>query len=59
MTTIGLAVKLVSAILNEESCPEPDIRSSKLGITEGNFNDVFEQLKGKVVKTSAIAKVLM
>jgi len=59
VTTVGLAVKLVSAIFKQESCPEPDLRLSGLGITEVNFQDLFEQLNGQLVKTQAIAKVLI
>jgi len=59
VTTVGLAVKLVSAVLKEAPCPEPDVRLSSLGITEENFADVFEQLTGQLVKTRAIAKVLI
>jgi len=59
VNTVGLAVKLVSAVLKDESCPEPDIRLSGLGIKEENFTDVFEQLNGHLVKIRAIAKVLI
>ena len=59
VTTVGLAVKLVSAVLKDESCPEPDIRLSGLGITEKDLANVFEQLNGQLVKTRAIAKVLI
>jgi HD-like signal output (HDOD) protein len=59
VTTVGLAVKLVSAVLKDETCPEPDIRLSGLGITEEDLAKVFEQLNGQLVKTRAIAKVLV
>ena len=59
VTTVGLAVKLVSAILKEGPCPEPDLRLPSLGITEDNFKDVFEQLNEQIGKTRAIAKVLV
>ena len=59
VTTVGLAVKLVSATLKEQSCPDPDIRSSSLEIAEKDFNDVFEQLKDQLEKVRAIAKVLI
>ena len=56
---VGLAVRLVSAILKEEPCPEQDVRLSKLEIAEENLEGVFEQLNGQLVKTRAIAKVLI
>lgn len=56
---VGLAAKLVSAILKEESCPEQDNRLSRLAITDENLKDVFEQLNGELVKIRVIAKVLM
>ena len=57
--TTGLAVKLVSAILREESCIEPDNRLSRLGITGENFEAVYNQLTGQLAKTRQIAKVLI
>jgi HD-like signal output (HDOD) protein len=57
--TTGLAVKMVSAVLKEEPCPEPDSRLSVLGITEENFNAAYTQLNQQLVKTRAIAKVLI
>ena len=59
VTTVGLAAKLVSAILKEQPCPKPDFRPSSLEITEKDFNDVFEQLKGQIQKIRDIAKVLI
>jgi len=59
VTTVGLAVKLVLATLQGESCPEPDIRLSILGITEEKFTTVFEQLSQQLEKTRTIAKVLI
>jgi len=59
VTTIGLAARLVSAVLKEDSCPAPDIRLASLGITEEKFADVFEQLNEQLVKTRAMAKVLV
>jgi HD-like signal output (HDOD) protein len=59
VTTVGLAVKLVSAVLKEEPCPDQDIRLSSLGITEENLSNVFAQLNELLVKTRAIAKVLI
>lgn len=59
VNTVGLAVKLVSAVLQEAPCPEPDLRQSNLGITEENFADVFVQLTGQLVKTRAMARVLI
>ncbi len=56
---VGLAAKLVSATLKEESCPEQDDRLSRLAIAGENFNDVFDQLNGQLEKFRAIAKVLM
>ena len=58
VTTVGLAVKLVSAVLKEAPCPMPDVRMSGLGITEENLSNVFEQINGQLAKTRAIAKVL-
>ena len=59
INTVGLAVKMVSAVLKEEPCPEPDSRLSVLGIEEENFNTAFAQLNKQLVKTRAIAKVLI
>lgn len=59
VNTVGLAVKLVSAVLKEAPCPAPDLRQPKLGITEENIARVFEQLTGQLVKTRAIARVLI
>jgi hypothetical protein len=59
VATVGLAVKMVSALLKEEPCPEPDSRLSVLGITEENFKTAFAQLDQQLVKTRAIAKVLI
>ncbi len=59
VTTVGLAVRLVSAVLKEEPCPGQDTRLSRLGITEENLSNIFEQLKGQLVKTRDIAKVLI
>ncbi len=59
VTTVGLAAKLVSTILKEESCPEQDNRQSGLGITAKNIKDLFEQLNGHLVKIRENAKVLI
>lgn len=59
VSIVGLAVKMVSASLKERPCPEADMRLSQLGISEKNFNDVCEQLNRQLVKTRAIAKVLI
>ena len=59
VNTVGLAVKLASASLKEETSPEPDIRLSNLGITEDNISDVFEQLNKQKTKIRAIAKVFI
>ncbi len=57
--TVGLAARLVAAVLKQESCPGQDARLSSLGITGENLNAVFEQLNGQLVKTRDIAKVLI
>lgn len=59
VTTVGLAVKLVSAVLKGAPCPGADVRLSSLGITGENFTDVFAQLDGQLEKIRAIAKVLI
>jgi HD-like signal output (HDOD) protein len=59
VTTVGLATRLVSAVLNEETSPELDIRQSRLGITGENLNNVFAELNGQLVKTRNIAKILI
>ena len=59
VTTTGLAIELVSAVFKEEPCPEPDNHLSVLGITEENLETVFAQLNEQLVKTRAIAKVLI
>jgi len=50
---------MVAASLKERPCPEPDMRLSQLGISDKNFNAVFDQLNRQLVKTRAIAKVLI
>jgi HD-like signal output (HDOD) protein len=59
VSTVGLAVNLVSAVLQGAPCPDKDIRLSSLGITEENLSKVFEQLKALLVTTRVIAKVLI
>lgn len=59
VTTVGLATRLVSAVLKQEPCPAQDIRLSSLGITGENLNAVFEQVNGQLVRTRDIAKVLI
>lgn len=59
INNVGLAVKLVSAILKEGPCPKRDIRMTNLGLTKGNIEDVFEKLKEQKAKIRAIAKVLI
>jgi len=59
VTTVGLAAKLVSAVLKEESCPEADDRLTGLAIEKESFANVFEQLRGQIAKVRAIAKVLI
>ena len=57
--TVGLASRLVSAVLKEESCPMQDSRLSSLGISEESLDTVFAQLNGQLAKTREIAKVLI
>ena len=59
VTTVSLADRLVSAVVKEEPCSGQEIRLSRLGITGENLDDVYEQLKGQLVKTREIAKVLI
>ena len=59
VATIGLAVKLVSAISRKESCLEPDNRLSSTGITGEGFEGICEQLSDRLVKTRINAKVLI
>lgn len=59
VSTVGLAVKLVSAVLQETPCPDKDLRLSSLGITEEDIAKVFAQLTALLVKTRDIAKVLI
>ncbi len=59
VATVGLAARMVSAVLKEEPCLEQDIRLSSLGITQDNLENVFDQLNGQLVKTREIAKVLI
>lgn len=59
VTTIGLAAKLVSAILKEEPCPLIDTRLTNLGITEEKLTRVFDQLNEQLVKVRAMARVLI
>ena len=57
VTTIGLAAKLVSAVMKEESYPSTDIRLASLGITEENLSQTFNQLNDQIVKVRALASV--
>ena len=59
VSTVGLAARLVSAVLKEESRPEQDVRQTLLGITEEGLNNVFEQLSGQLGRTRDIARVLI
>ena len=59
VTTVGLAVKLVTAVLKGAPCPDPDVRLTNLGITGESFIHVFSQLDGQLEKIRAIAKVLI
>lgn len=59
VVTVGLAAKLVSAVLNEEFCPSTDIRLASLGITEECFAQVFDQLNEQLVKVRTMARVLI
>ena len=59
IATVGLAVRLVSAILREESCPEQDIRLKTLGISMENLVQVFDHMNQQLEKTRAVAKVLI
>ena len=59
VSTVGLAVKLVSSILQEAPCPDQDVRLSGLGISEEKLSKVFEQLTALLIDTRAIAKVLI
>ena len=59
VTTVGLATRVVSAVLKDEPCPTQDIRLSSLGITEENLSNVFDQLNGQLVKTRDLAKILI
>jgi len=59
VSTVGLAVNLVSTVLKGAPCLDKDIRLASLGITEENLSKVFEELKELLVKTRVIAKVLI
>ena len=59
VASVGLAARMVSAVLKEEPCLEQDIRLSSLGLTGDNLENVFDQLNGQLVKTREIAKVLI
>ncbi len=59
VTTVGLAARLVSAVLKQESCPAQDPRLPRLGISPENLNAVFEQVNAQLDKTRNIAKVLI
>ena len=55
----GLAAELVSAGLNEESCPDTDPRIARLEISEKDLATLYSQLGGLVADTRAIAKILI
>jgi HD-like signal output (HDOD) protein len=59
VTTVGLAAKLVSAVLKEEPCPTADTRLASLGITEEKLTRVFDQLNEQLVKVRTMASVLI
>lgn len=59
VATVGLADRLVSAVLKEEPCSGQEIRVSRIGITGENLDNVYEQLRDQLVKTREIAKVLI
>lgn len=56
---VGLAVKLVSAVLREEPLVELDHLQLRLGITDENFEGISEQLSAQLLKTRQIAKLLI
>lgn len=59
VATVGLAIKLVSAVLREETDPLSDDRQLRLGITGDNFEGISEQLSAQLVNTRQIAKILI
>ncbi|MFT5505737.1 MAG: HD-like signal output (HDOD) protein [Gammaproteobacteria bacterium] len=59
VSIVGLAVKMVSASFKKSPCPESDIRLLCSGITEKDFNEVYQQLNRQVSKTQAMAKILI
>ncbi|NNE62608.1 MAG: HDOD domain-containing protein, partial [Gammaproteobacteria bacterium] len=57
--TTGLAAELVSASLNEASCPDSDPRIARLEISGEDISTLYSQLGGLVTDTRAIAKILI
>ena len=59
VNVVGLADRLVSAVVKDEPCCGQEVRLSTLGITEANLHDVYEQIKSQLPRTREIAKVLI
>ncbi|MCP4432939.1 MAG: HDOD domain-containing protein [Gammaproteobacteria bacterium] len=58
ITTVGLAVKLVSNTLKEVSCTEQETRQWNSEISRDDLSEVSEQLNKQIVNIRAIAKEL-
>ncbi len=59
VNTVGLAVKLVSSIVDDEPRPEPDARLHDLGIAKQDYYRNHEQLSAQLDKIRAVAQVLI
>lgn len=57
VTTVGLAVKLVSTVLGEQVCPSQDSRQEALGITSDQLERVHSGIQQQLEKTRALAQV--
>lgn len=59
VTIVGLAVKMVSAVLKQAPCPEQDVCLSDPGLTQHQLTRVFDEVSEQLVKTQIIAKLLI
>ena len=59
VTMVGLAIELVSAVLQGKPVAEPGDRRLRLGITNENIDVISEQIAAQMVKTREIAKILI
>ncbi len=56
--TVGLAEKLVTALIKNQTCPSLDERAQRLGLNEKQLVEAFQQTEQDLVKTRELADKL-